>query len=58
MKTIADIRPPQYVVGMETALVDYSERLARRTGVQASLVEGKSGRTSVPIHTDCSGTPA
>ena len=35
------IKPIQFVKGMEKALPDYSERLKRRTGVVANLVEAR-----------------
>lgn len=36
-----DIKPPRYVPGMEKPLPDYSERLARRTGVIEACVEAQ-----------------
>ncbi len=33
--------PPRQIPGMERPLPDYSERLARRTGVNADLVASK-----------------
>lgn len=43
--TIDDIRPPRPVPGMEKALPDFSERLAKRTGANANLVDAKLTRT-------------
>lgn len=47
-KTIDDIRPPVYIAGMETALPDYSERLARRTGALEHVVAEKYDEKSRP----------
>lgn len=44
-KTVDDIRPPRPVPGMEKALPDFSERLAKRTGANARLVDAKFTRT-------------
>jgi hypothetical protein len=41
MKTIADIVPPTPVPGMERPLPDYSERLARRSGLIEAVVEAR-----------------
>lgn len=40
-KTEPNIKPPRSVAGMEKALPDYSERLARRTGLSEACVEAQ-----------------